>query len=263
MTTSVCPNCRASIPLDTAVCPECGAAVRPTCAHCGEALAVGDERCPACGEPVGGAAPEPSTSTAPVTPVVSVTPAQTEAEPERRSRVRLPPYRHLVAIGLVSGLVVAAGLLALELVRPSSGLHSVSLESATFEELGFAVGYPAGWTVQPGRHQRRDAVTFLDPSRSDRGFRVLVDDLSLEQARERTEARSGDRGYELIGIDPSAEIGEVNALEHIYNEDGLHHEQWYVERPGGTFRIDFWAPAGRAEEASALNAQIVDSFEIR
>jgi hypothetical protein len=174
-----------------------------------------------------------------------------------------------VAVGLVAGLVVALGLLALELVGPGSGLDSgdPSLQRQTFDDLGFAISYPSGWTLQTARVQRLRAVTVVDPleARAQRGFRVALDTVSLRQAESgvRSLSRDGRRTYQRISIDAAVEVAGAPALEHIYSSGGLRFEQWYVARAGGTYRIEFWAPVARAEEASTVNARVLDSFEIR
>jgi hypothetical protein len=237
-------------------------------------LTVGDVNCPHCGEVVRGVGAEPRVSTAPaaVPPPVVVArepSAETVTVPAPRPApaVRMPPFRHLVAIGLVAGLLVAVGLLSLELVGPGPALDpgDVDLQEQEFDDLGFVISSPVGWSVRRGRVERLQGVTFIDATEAGqrRGFRVVLDKLSLREVNRHLASLVRNRDYDRISADSGVEVGGQPALEHVYTQGGLRFEQWYVERPGGSYRIEFWAPMDATEQASTVDAQILDTFEVR
>lgn len=256
--------------------------MRPTCPECGEALSVGMEACFGCGAPLEGAEPatapthlveEPAAAELPP-PVVEQPPAAEPpvvdeppvvAEPPR-SRERRHEWIHILVVGLAAGIIVAGGLLALELVGPERLLiRDDELTQRSFPGLGFAVSHPVEWTVEAGRLRRLDAVSFADPERvTRRGFRVIVDGVSMQRVRGEVEAlfRRERPGYRKLGITDELELAGRPALRHVFIDGPLVFEQWWVTRNGGTFRIEFWAPEGEREGANAENGRILETFRL-
>lgn len=274
----MCPACRAPIALDDAVCGRCSLAVRPTCAVCAEALWVGVDACPGCGEAVENVAgPEVAEAAIAAEPLpllpphiedarfVPRAPAPDEAWPAEglANGRRRRQWLHVLAVGVASGVIVAGGLLALELVGSRSRLGDVALEERSFAQLGFAVSHPAGWTVASSRAGGLDAVEFTDPTQpSQRGFRVVVDDVPLGRVRDEVEElyRRRRADYRAIAM-TDGRVGGRPAVRHVFLDSGLAYEQWWVERTGGTHRIELWSAEREAEDATVLYERIVRSFE--
>lgn len=250
--------------------------MRATCAACGEALWVGVVDCPTCGEPVeepwGWAPPElaaeaVSREPTDVAPTVAI---ETIQAPPPEQAWAVPVHRrgrqwlNVVAVGLVSGVIVAAGLLALELVGPNrSRVLDTTLEERSFERLGFAISYPTGWSVGTEGTGVVESVSFTDPDEpSQRGFRVVLEDVALDRVREDVEDRYRLRrpGYRLIGM-TDEEVAGRPTVRHVFADEGLVFEQWWVERPEGTFRIELWSPERDAELAADVHDRIVRSFD--
>lgn len=208
-------------------------------------------------------APSPPAPSPPVTAPAEPVPPPPRI-PERRHE-----WIHVFIVGLVAGIVVAAGLLALELVAPG-GLptEEVELRAQSFPGLGFAVSHPVGWTVESSPVEALDAVSFTDPRRQDgasrRGFRVVADSVPLERVRNEVEElfRRKRADYRKITITDGLELAGEQALRHIFRDGGLIFEQWWVPREGGTFRIEFWAPASEQEVANAENGRILETFQV-
>lgn len=145
----------------------------------------------------------------------------------------------------------------------------MSLAEASYPDLGFAVSYPRGWrSARRTIEQGRSAVLFRDPTSGEasapqRAFDVIAESVPLAQAREGVEGtfRGRFRDYTLIGLF-DATVGGRPAFRHEFFASGLRFEQWWVERPDGTFRLTFWQPRTDPHASSELNARIAATFRV-
>lgn len=247
------------MPLDASLCGRCGLAVRPTCANCGEPLLPGRDSCPRCREPV--QAPLAST-----TPAAIATEVGTAVAPPAVRTRRRGGFARFVFIAVVAGLLVAVGLIALELVvqrpAPPSGLVSRS-----YPALGFAISEPEGWDVSQV-DLPHPVVEFFEPDidtvAGKRGFRVALEPSTLQQARKAVadDIRRGGRNYKLVGVSAGLAADGQPAFRYEYSSDETYVQQWWVTRPGGTFRIEFWGPSSDRDDTDALAARVLDTFRI-
>jgi hypothetical protein len=215
--------------------------------------------------------PEPTPVAAPTLtreiPVVQYAPYAYEVPtPTRRGRF----FRFLL-VGLLSGLLAAAGLLVLETYGPrlrGTLPDQVKLERQDFSAGSFAIGIPAGWTVSTDREDGNPVVTVREHSGSSgdagrRTFQVAVDKTPFTTAREAAEKRPSIAGdYREIDIVDGLDVDGRRAFRHIYTDGDDYHERWWVERDKGTYRLDFSASISAREEAAQLNVRIARSFDV-
>jgi hypothetical protein len=259
--------------LDVPLCGRCGLAVRPTCANCGEALAAGDVACRRCREPLEVmASPRATVATAvAVEPDVHVA-TEVVAPPlvpvARKRRRRRGVALRVVVIAIVAGVLVAAGLLALELVAPRPAVP-IGLVHRAYPDMGMAISAPEGWVASTGPDKQRPVVEFFEPDldrhAGQRGFRVAVEKAKLADARKAVAAdvRRGGPGFRSIDVAGGLAADGHAAFRYEYVDHATYIEQWWVARPGGTFRIEFWAPLSDQSNTTALAQQIVDTFTMK
>jgi hypothetical protein len=279
------------ITLETHACPRCGLAVRPTCSNCGEALEVRMHACPRCWEVIEQPASfaegavlydtrapelpqlqqvgEPAAAYA-TTTLTQEAPVYVQ-QPYHRPRTQIRLGR-LILIGLVAGIVLTAGLIALEAVGPrlrGSLPDQVTLEREGFPDLEFAIAVPDGWDVRTERIGGRPAVRFLEPGGSGgdsrlREFHVVVEEDSFDRARELADRRAppSTANYDEIAIVDGLRIDGRRTFRHTYTDDDEYREAWWVERGGGTYRIEFVGSVSRREESAQLNVRIARTFDV-
>lgn len=293
----VCPACRSPLSLDAHVCARCRLAVRPTCSTCGEALEARMHACPRCWEiieqpphlsegtmvPIQ-TAPEPELprfeevyrEPAPVAaptltreiPTVSSQPQVVYVEaPAPAPRKGGRRVLRALLIGLLSGLLAAAGLLVLETFGPrlrGTLPEQVKLERQDFSEGDFAIGIPAGWSVHTDREDGQPVVTASEPSDDGtRSFQVAVDRTPFAKARESADKRLDTAGdYHPIDVVDGLNLDGRRAFRHIYTDGDDYHERWWIERGDGTYRLDFSSPVAQREEAAQLNVRIARTFDV-
>src|SRR5439155_12370517 len=97
--------------------------------------------------------------------------------------------------------------------------------------------------------------TAKDASR--RGFRVLVQPSTLAAARNSVtaEIRRPPTGKDPIAINNGLIVGGYRAFRYTYGQDGTYVEQWWIERTGGSFRVDIWMPA--SEQGAAVGDRVI------
>jgi hypothetical protein len=264
VTRAICPACRSALPLDAVLCGHCGLAVRPTCSNCGEALAADDASCRRCREPIDAPAPAPPVyapppplSTVAIAPRVVPGPPSTATQPARTAaRRRRPAFAaRLLLIAVVAGALVAGGLLALEAFAPRSQAP-FDLVHRSYPALGFSVSRPSAWRET----QAENTVTIGQPN-GVRGFRVVVEKQTLAAAHMVVSAsiRRPPRGVEPIGLSDAVSVDSRPAFRYTFYAGGRYVQQWWIERPGGTFRFEFWSAQN---DAGALAEQIVATFAL-
>ncbi len=179
-------------------------------------------------------------------------------------------FWRLVAIGLVAGVVVALGLLALEFFGPrllGTLPDQVQLERKAFSN--FAINVPEGWDVREERIGSRPAINVLEPAGGDdvaglSEFHIVVEKESLAVARRLADLRAppSAQSYEEINIVDGIRIDGLKTFRHLYIDDDAYVEQWWIERGNGTYRIEFSSPVSRREESAQLNVRIARSFDL-
>lgn len=189
----------------------------------------------------------------------------TVAPPAVRTR-RRGGFARLVFIAIVAGLLVAVGLIALELVvqrpAPPSGLVS-----RAYPAFGFAISEPEGWDVSQA-DQPHPVVEFFEPDNDTvagkRGFRVALERSTLQQARKAVaeDIRRGGRNYKLVGVSAGLAADGQPAFRYEYVSDETYVQQWWVTRRDGTFRIEFWGPSSDRNDTDALASRLLDTFRI-
>lgn len=218
-----------------------------------------------CHEPIG-VAPVPPPRAAAITtqqlapspPRVEVTPAPAPAPAVRRRRSGIV---QLVIIALVAGLLVAGGLLGLELFAPRASIN-VDLVHRSFPELGFSVSRPAAWKETLRRVEGNPGVVFSPAAAQ--GFSVAVSRTSLVAARTAVgrEMRRPPSNTEPIAVTDDLVVDSHDAFRYTFIRDGQYRQQWWVERPGGSFRIEFWAPEYNQRDAGEIAQHIIDTFRL-
>jgi hypothetical protein len=176
-----------------------------------------------------------------------------------------------IVIALVSGLVAAIGLVALEGVGPrlrGNLPEQVRLVRKEFPELKFAIGLPAGWDVA-NEAGAKPGVTVRELSDREGGgvlreFQVIVDGASFDRARQVTEERAppSAQNYDEIDIIDGLRIDGRRAFRHLYTDDDEYLEVWWIQRDEGTYRLEFRTPVSRREESAALNVRIARTFDL-
>src|SRR5205807_5034906 len=121
-----------------------------------------------------------------------------------------------------------------------------------YPSLGFAVSVPKSWVASTiGVAQ---GVSFNDPASKDasrRGFRVLLQPSSLGAAQNSVlgEIRRPPAGKDPIAVNNGLAVGGNRAFRYTYGMGDTYVEQWWIERTGGTFRVDIWTPASEQSTA--------------
>lgn len=179
-------------------------------------------------------------------------------------------FGRLLVIGLVSGLIVALGLVALEFFGPrlrGTLPDQVRLERKAFSD--FAISVPEGWDVREERIGSRPAVNILEPAGGDDAaglseFHIVLEKESLAVARKLADLRAppSAQNYQEINIVDGIRIDGLKAFRHMYTDDDQYVEQWWIERGEETYRIEFSSPVARREESALLNVRIARSFDV-
>lgn len=293
--------------MDAHACSRCGLAVRPTCSTCGEALEVRMHACPRCWEViehpalVGDGAAEASILHAPASteygatgtesvavahvPATTSTPDLTtpvQAVPARRRQITPIPARietqrkvrfgRLMLAGLVAGLLVAVGLVALEVFVPEwrgTLPDQVKLVREAFPDKDFAISVPGGWDVRNEDVDGKPGVAVFEPvgAADDdrlRRFNIVGVTRSFDRARALAEDRApaSARDYEEIDITDGLRLDGRRTFRHRYNDGEEYREEWWVQRGDGTHRIEFASPESRREESAILFVRIARSFDV-
>ncbi len=198
-------------------------------------------------------------------PAVVYTPVAVEAPRDRR-KLRLG---RAIFIGVVAGLLVAGGLIALEAVGPrlrGNEPDQVELVREAFPDLDFAIRAPRSWDVRPQRVSGLPAVTFLEPLRegADRRFRMALDKRSFDTARREADDRDRSSGtsYDEINIIDGVRLDGRKAFRHLYTLRDEYRETWWIERGSKTYRLEFWSPLSRREDSAQLYVRIARSFDV-
>jgi hypothetical protein len=198
-------------------------------------------------------------------PIAAYAPAP-PAPPRDRRKLRLG---RAIFIGLVAGLLVAGGLIALEAVGPrlrGNEPDQVELVREAFPDLDFAISAPRSWDVRPQRVSGLSAVTFIEPVRegANRRFRMTLDRPSLDGARREADDRDGAAGssYDEINIIDGVQLDGRKAFRHMYILGDEYRETWWIERGPRTYRLEFWAPLSRREDSAQLYVRIARTLEV-
>jgi hypothetical protein len=202
------------------------------------------------------AAPLPTQRVA-VSPIpVAVAPPPS---PPARRRSRSGMVAQLLVIAVVAGVLVAGGLLALELFAPR-GAAPVDLVHRSFPDFGFSVSRPPNWTEAVRRLGANPAVVFT--ADATHGFQVVAVPTTLAQARAAVAQEIGrpPPNKDPIQVNDDAVVDSRPAFRYALIQDGRYREEWWVARPGGAFRIEFWAPEYNQRDAAELAQNIVDTF---
>jgi hypothetical protein len=171
---------------------------------------------------------------------------------------------------LFGGLVVALGLVALEAFAPKlpgTSARRVRLDTTAISDLGIAIDVPRRWTEDRDPVDGQPAVTFSAPATAgdtgrQRGFRVVIDDRTFDQARRQADRRvddSEDEPNEITIVD-DLEVDGSETFRLVFFDDEEFREEWWLEREGAAVLIEFWSPASEREEAAILNGRIANSF---
>ena len=171
-------------------------------------------------------------------------------------------WGRVVLLGVIGAVLLSAGALAYEAMwtrHLPPPPDRVALTGASYADIGCALSYPTGWTVQETKRR----VTFLSgetaKDRSTRGFRVSSTDIPYSRADDQIDGL-GDRlgSYEALETFRREVDGE-RALVHVFIADDLRFEQWWVDRGKRTLRVDLWSrPAD--DDAPELNERLVRSI---
>ena len=263
MTRAICPACRSAIPLDAALCGRCGLAVRPTCSNCGEVLASGDVACRRCRERIEAPPSEPVYAARVVAPPQTVTLVPRVAVQKPRvaegKRSRSAVAVQLLVIAVVAGVVVAGGLLALELFAPRSEAP-FDLVHRSYPALGFSLSRPNNWVES----LHGATLVVSEPDGAARGIRVVAERKTLAAAHSAVsgEMRKPPGSRDPIALSDAMSVDGHAAFRYSFAEGGRFVEQWWIERPGGTFRVEFWAPQSAERDEGLFAGQIIATFTI-
>ena len=237
--------------------------MRPTCSNCGEVLAPGDVACRRCREAVEAPPSEPVYATHVVAPpqTVAVVTRVAVEKPRVAERKRLRPAVavQLLVVGVVAGVVVAGGLLALELFAPRSEAP-FDLVQRSYPALGFSLSRPNNWVES----LRGTTLVVSEPNGGARGIRVVAEGKTLAAAHiaVSAEMRKPPRSKDPIALSDAMAVDGHAAFRYSFDEGDRYVEQWWIDRPGGTFRVEFWAPRSAERDAGLLAAQIIATFTI-
>lgn len=194
------------------------------------------------------------------------------AVPSRRSRRQGIRFGRLVLVGVVGGLFVAVGLIALEAVAPElqgTQPDKIRLVREGFPDLDFGIGVPEGWDVRNEDVDSKPGVAVFEPvgSADDerlRRFNVVGVDRTFARARELAgrSAPASARDYEEIDIIDGLRLDGRPSFRHRYGDGDEYREEWWVQRGNGTYRIEFTSPMSRREESAILFVRIARSFDV-
>ena len=179
-------------------------------------------------------------------------------------RLRFRPGR-VIFVGLLSGLLVAVGLLAVEGMwaryrypNPSR----VSLVEQRFAQFDFSMEVPSAWDVEPAG----EAVSFTDPDRpDDRGIRVTRMDEPFEDARSSVDGSNLSRFPSYVRLTSSNDerVGGRSAILREFIGNDLQYRQWVVANGGsGSLQIESWFHPAEADETQILDQRIIESFSV-
>jgi hypothetical protein len=170
------------------------------------------------------------------------------------------------AIALMSGLVVAGVLIAVKPFEPVPTVTDGGLARHSYAVLGFAVSVPSNWTDRATTVGGSRGVAFSDSSHnaSQQGLRVLVESASLAAAENAitAEIRRPPAGKDPIAVNDALVVGGRRAFRYTFEYAKTYYEQWWVERPGGTFRVEFAAPVTNQHEAGLVADRVVRTFAV-
>jgi hypothetical protein len=157
---------------------------------------------------------------------------------------------------------VAGVLFVVKPFGPGNAQQTSGLVRFTYLNLGFAISVPQGWRDAPiGAAQ---GVSFGNPAVPGRGIRVLLDNAPLAAAQNAVvnEIRRPPAEKDPIAINDGLTVGGSAAFRYTYGLGGTYFEQWWVQRNGGTYRIDIWAPATAQAEVGPLGDRVVHTFKL-
>ncbi len=178
-------------------------------------------------------------------------------------RLRFRPGRVLI-VGLVSGLLVATGLLVAEGIWAQYRYpdpSKVSLSNQQFAQLEFSMAPPSAWDVEPGGA----TVSFKDPDRPDeRGIRVTRLDDSLEDARANLDRSNRSRftDYRRLRSSNDERVGGRSAIQRDFIGDDLQYRQWAVSNDSRSFEIESWFHPAEADETQILDQRVIETFNV-
>jgi hypothetical protein len=154
-------------------------------------------------------------------------------------------------------------LLALEAFAPRPSAP-FDLVHRAFPAEGFSVSRPSTWTESTRRVAGNPAVVFTEPGGTGRGFRVIAEHTTLAKARAAIVAGAGhpSKGSDPIGITDSLTVDGNHAFRYTFTGGGTFTQQWWIERPGGVFLVEFWAPDSDEQGAGQLGDRIVETFGV-
>jgi hypothetical protein len=186
-------------------------------------------------------------------------PPTTILKADKRMPVRTVPVAIVVAI------VVVGGLLAFFALSRSSADRLVR---RSMPALGFAVSAPRDWTEHIAMDKGVRSVAFANnhaQSESAQDFRVVIEPSSLEEAARLVVAgmRHPLAGRDPIGVEEALKVSGRRAFRYTYDEGDLYVQQWWIERSGGTFLVEFRSPTVGEHEATMLAERIVYTFSVR
>jgi len=161
-----------------------------------------------------------------------------------------------VSAGAVAGVLV--------LVKPFAGGTATSpgLVRRSYPNLGFALSVPKSWVDTPvGAAQ---GVSFTDRAAPPgRGFRVLLQTptLAAAQATVVSEIHRPPAGRDPIAVNDGLVVGGYRAFRYTFGQGNAYYEEWWIQRTGGTYRIDIWAPVTAQNEVGSTGDRVVRTFE--
>lgn len=218
--------------------------------------------------PAGVPDPDPTTEVA----AVGTRRRQVTRIPVRTDARRKIRFGRLLLVGVVAGLLVAIGLVALEVFVPEwrgTLPDRVKLVREAFPDKDFAISVPEGWDVRNEDFDGKPGVAVFEPvgaAQDDRlrRFNIVGITRSLDQARALAEDRApaSARDYEEIDITDGLRLDGRRAFRHRYADGEEYREEWWVQRGEGTHRIEFVSPMSRREESAILFVRIARTFDV-
>ena len=214
-------------------------------------------------------------------PAPDVTTQVVAVETRRRQATTMPAnveaggkirFGRLLLVGLVAGLLLALGLVALEVFVPEwrdTLPDKVKLVRQAFPDKDFAINVPEGWDVRSEDVDGKPGVAVFEPvgtAENDRlrRFNIVGVTRSFDRARALAEARApaSARDYEEINITDGLRLDGRRAFRHRYADGEEYREEWWVQRGDGTHRIEFSSPMSRREESAILFVRIARTFDV-
>ncbi len=174
-------------------------------------------------------------------------------------------FGRVIFVGLVSGLLVAVGLLAAEGIWARHRYPDpsrVSLRELQFAQLNFAVEVPLAWDVETAAEN----VSFTDPDRpDDRGLRVARLAESLEEVRSDINGTNRARfsGHRELRSSDEERVAGFPAIIREFIGNEVQYRQWTVDDGrGGSFVVESWFHPAEADETQVLDQRIIESFNV-